>query len=142
MESERSNPLPSQTKSTNSLIASTPVARLSSTSPRCTSSNRTHPAQVPIPSSSRYPPSSWTPPRTPPQLPPCRAAGLRPRRWSFRLKLTQQAYAAWLKIPILTETMMPDLDPAERARRIDCALGQISPASWKWERWKGFTAWK
>lgn len=84
-----------------------------------------------------------TPAVEPPNLDAaCRDAGLRPRRWSFSLKLTQQAYAAWLKIPILTETMMPGIDPAERARRIDSALQTTGSASWKWERWKGFTAWK
>ncbi|MEZ5352962.1 MAG: class I SAM-dependent methyltransferase [Bryobacteraceae bacterium] len=71
-----------------------------------------------------------------------RAAGLRPRSWSFRRKFTQDAYAAWLRIPVLTENLLPGLTPIERARRIDDALAKVDRASWKWERWRGWTAWK
>ncbi len=71
-----------------------------------------------------------------------RAAGLRARRWRFRLKLTQAAYAAWLKIPVTTEGMMPGVASEERARRIDAALTMVHRTSWKWERWIGWTAWK
>lgn len=71
-----------------------------------------------------------------------RAAGLRGRRWRFRVKLTQAAYAAWLKIPVTTEGMMPGVGAEERARRIDAALTMVDGTSWKWERWIGWTAWK
>jgi hypothetical protein len=30
----------------------------------------------------------------------------------------------------------------ERARRIDAALRAVDRSSWKWERWRGWTAWK
>lgn len=69
-------------------------------------------------------------------------AGLRSRSWTFRLRLTQDAYAAWLKIPVATERMLPGLRPEERARRIDAALALVDRTSWKWERWSGWTAWK
>jgi SAM-dependent methyltransferase len=71
-----------------------------------------------------------------------RAAGLRARSWTFRLRLSQEGYAAWLKIPVLTNRMLPGLTPAERARRIDAALESVDRSSWKWERWRGWTAWK
>jgi len=70
-----------------------------------------------------------------------RAAGLRGRRWRFRVKLTQAAYAAWLKIPVTTEGMMPGVAAEERAKRIDTALSMVDRTAWKWERWIGWTAW-
>jgi SAM-dependent methyltransferase len=70
------------------------------------------------------------------------AAGLRAQSWSFRVRLTQEAYAAWLKIPVLTDRMLGGLPPKERARRIDVALGSVDRSSWRWELWRGWTAWK
>lgn len=70
------------------------------------------------------------------------SAGFQPDWWSFRLKITQAAYASWLKIPVLTDRLFSGLEPPERARRIDAALAAADPASWKWERWYGWTAWK
>ena len=43
------------------------------------------------------------------------AAGLRPVSWSFRVRLTQAAYRDWLKIPVLTNRLLPGLRPQERA---------------------------
>jgi SAM-dependent methyltransferase len=71
-----------------------------------------------------------------------RRAHLRTQSWSFRHRLTQEAYADWLKIPVLTERMFPGVDPTDRARRIDSALANADRDSWKWERWRGWTAWK
>jgi SAM-dependent methyltransferase len=70
------------------------------------------------------------------------AAGLRARGWSFRLRLTQDAYAAWLAIPAVGGRLLAGLDLAARAARIDAALAGLDRASWKWERWRGWTAWK
>ena len=70
------------------------------------------------------------------------AAGLRAQSWSFRVRLTQDAYADWLKIPVLTDGMLGGLTPKARAQRIDAALGSVDRSSWKWERWRGWTAWK
>ncbi len=70
------------------------------------------------------------------------AAGFRPEAWSFNHRLTQEEYAAWLKIPLLTDRMMPGVALEERCRLIDKALNSTDRASWKWERWKGWTAWK
>ena len=79
----------------------------------------------------------------PPRVDEClRAAGLRGESWSFTIRVTQQAYADWLKIPVLTDRLLSGLPPAERARRIDAALALIDCSSWKWERWRGWTAWK
>jgi SAM-dependent methyltransferase len=71
-----------------------------------------------------------------------RRAGLRGRSWTFRLRFTQEGYAAWLKIPIVTAHLLPECAPEERARRIDAALRQVDRSSWRWERWRGWTAWK
>jgi SAM-dependent methyltransferase len=69
------------------------------------------------------------------------AAGLRAQGWSFRVRLTQDAYADWLKIPVLTDQMLGGLAPKVRAERIDEALLSVDRSSWKWERWRGWTAW-
>jgi SAM-dependent methyltransferase len=70
------------------------------------------------------------------------AAGFAPVCWSFRIQVTQASYASWLKIPVLTDRLLAGIDPPERARMIDAALAAADPASWKWERWYGWTAWK
>jgi len=70
------------------------------------------------------------------------AAGLRAQGWSFRVRLTQDAYADWLKIPVLTDQMLGGLAPKVRAERIDEALRSVDGSSWKWEQWRGWTAWK
>lgn len=70
------------------------------------------------------------------------AARLRAQTWSFRLRLTQDAYADWLKIPVLTDRLLGGLTPAARAQQIDDALRSVDRSSWKWERWRGWTAWK
>jgi hypothetical protein len=71
-----------------------------------------------------------------------RNAGLSGRSWSFRLRFTQDDYAAWLKIPLMTTRLLAQCAPEERSRRIDAALRQVDRSSWKWERWLGWTAWK
>jgi SAM-dependent methyltransferase len=68
-------------------------------------------------------------------------AGLRPKRWAYRLRITQDAYRDWLKIPVLTNGLLPDLDPDQRARRLDQAFQTVDAASWRWERWLGWIAW-
>ncbi|HYM03222.1 MAG TPA: class I SAM-dependent methyltransferase [Stellaceae bacterium] len=69
-------------------------------------------------------------------------AGLRARSWTFRIPLTQAAYAEWLKIPVVNGRMLAGLAPEERARRIDATLAAVDATGWKWERWRGWTAWK
>lgn len=71
-----------------------------------------------------------------------KAAGLRPHSYSFRLRLTQEAYRDWLKIPILTNRLLPGLHPLERVRCIEAAYDRCSQDSWRWESWRGWTAWK
>ncbi len=68
------------------------------------------------------------------------AAGLKPRRWSFELRLTQAALRDWLKITPLTDALLPGLDPDERATAVDAAYAQADPGSWRCERWRGWTA--
>jgi SAM-dependent methyltransferase len=67
-------------------------------------------------------------------------AGLRPRRWTFRVRFTQGAFRDWLKLPVLTDWMLDDADADDRARNIDEAFARVDPASWRWERWTGWTA--
>jgi hypothetical protein len=69
-------------------------------------------------------------------------AGLRADSWCFRVRITQDAYAEWLKIPVLTDQLLGGLSPQERARQIDSALRTVDRSSWRWERWRGWTAWK
>jgi len=68
-------------------------------------------------------------------------AGLRPRRSAARFRLTQAAYRDWLKIPLMTNFLLPDLDPDARARRIDAAYARADAESWRWEAWTIWTAW-
>jgi SAM-dependent methyltransferase len=68
------------------------------------------------------------------------AEGLEPRRWSFELRLTQAALRDWLKIPPLTDALLPGLGADERAVAIDAAYARADPASWRFERWLGWTA--
>jgi SAM-dependent methyltransferase len=71
-----------------------------------------------------------------------RAAGLTSRAWTFRNRLSQAAHARWLSIPVLTDGLFPDLDAGERRCRIEEALAQVDAGSFRWERWRGWTAWK
>jgi SAM-dependent methyltransferase len=68
-------------------------------------------------------------------------AGLAPRRATVRFRLTQTAYRDWLKIPIVTNRLLSDLDPDARARRIDEVYARVDAGSWRWEAWTVWTAW-
>ena len=90
-------------------------------------------------------------PQASPQPPPpsseevealCEAAGLRPERWTLRRIVTQAEQRDWLKIPVLTDRLLPELAPEERSRAIDAAFSRTDPGSWRWERWYGWTAWR
>ncbi|MBE7424947.1 MAG: class I SAM-dependent methyltransferase [Ideonella sp.] len=71
-----------------------------------------------------------------------RSADLQPRSWAFRQRLTQTAHARWLTIPVLTDGLLPGVAPVERDRRIARALALVDRKSFKWERWRGWTAWR
>ena len=70
------------------------------------------------------------------------ATGLHAVEWSFHTRMSQHAYASWLKIPATTNRLLATLSPAERARQIDLASSFVDRGSWKRERWRGWTAWK
>ena len=70
------------------------------------------------------------------------AAGLRVERWSVSVRLTQAAYRDWLKIPVVSQGLLPGVSPSERARRLDAAYASADRRSWRWERWLGWTAWR
>ncbi len=69
-------------------------------------------------------------------------AGFRAARWSFRTRLGQRAYRAWLKIPPTTDHLLLGLSADERAERVDRAFASVDASSWRWERWRGWTAWR
>ena len=71
-----------------------------------------------------------------------RRAGFAPVSWRFRLRLTQRCFRDWMKIPVLTDHLLPHLAPRDRAVVIDEAFAGTDAASWKWERWAGWTAWR
>jgi hypothetical protein len=68
------------------------------------------------------------------------AAGMEPHRWRFRLRLSYACYRDWLKIPVMTNRMMPKLTATQRARRIDEVYCQVDAASWRWECWTVWAA--
>lgn len=76
----------------------------------------------------------------PDPVPLLRDAGLEPRGWSLEVPLTQEALRDWLKVPLLTEALLPGLEPDDRAAAIDAAYREVDPASWRRERWLGWTA--
>lgn len=69
-------------------------------------------------------------------------AGFRPVGWGVRGRLTQAEYRDWLKIPVLTNGLLGPWSAAERAARIDAAFAKSDAASWRWEAWRGWSAWK
>jgi SAM-dependent methyltransferase len=69
-------------------------------------------------------------------------AGLSYRMWEFRYRFTQAAYARWLSIPVTTDVLFEGVEAEERDRRIERALAAVDRGSFKWERWRGWTAWK
>jgi hypothetical protein len=69
------------------------------------------------------------------------AAGFRAQRWYLRQPFTQEALRDWLKIPVLTDALLPELNAAARAQRIERAYRRADPLSWRWEGWYGWTAW-
>ncbi len=62
--------------------------------------------------------------------------------WQFDLKLTQEAYRDWLKIPLISNGFFPGLKCATRNQLIDAAFMKVDPLAWRWECWRGWTAWK
>jgi SAM-dependent methyltransferase len=69
-------------------------------------------------------------------------AGLRPKRWSFVRRMTQPELRDWLAIPPLTDRLLAGLDPDARLSVLDDAYARVDAASWRWERWHGWTAWR
>jgi len=69
-----------------------------------------------------------------------RARGLTPARWQMRARLSQREYCDWLKIPVLSNQLFPNMDAAERAVRLDEAFAKCDADSWRWESWTGWIA--
>jgi SAM-dependent methyltransferase len=70
------------------------------------------------------------------------AVGFRAVAWDFRIRLVQRAYRAWLRIPTTTDHLLVGKSAEERATLIDAAFASVDPSSWRWERWRGWTAWR
>jgi SAM-dependent methyltransferase len=88
------------------------------------------------------PPPSWVPPPDRQGLEAIlTAAGFHFETWEFSLRLTQAAWRDWLKLPPCSAPMLPGLSDGDRAARIDAVFAECDPASWRWERWRGWTAW-
>jgi len=71
-----------------------------------------------------------------------RDAGFETRRWCMRSRLTQAALRDWMKIPVISEALLGGMAADDRAARIDAAYAECDAASWRWETWAGWTAWK
>jgi SAM-dependent methyltransferase len=69
-------------------------------------------------------------------------AGLVPEAWSFRRRMTQAELRDWLAIPVLTDALVPELAPDARIALVDDAYARTDRDSWRWERWRGWTAWR
>jgi len=63
-------------------------------------------------------------------------------RWEGTYRFTQEAYRDWMKIPVLTDTLLAGTDPQERARTLDELFQELDAKSWKREHWIGWTAWR
>ncbi len=71
-----------------------------------------------------------------------RRKGFLSTRWCMRTKVTQSALRDWLRIPVLTDALLGEFSAAERANLIDAVFAGCDAASWRWETWTGWTAWK
>ncbi len=71
-----------------------------------------------------------------------RAAGFTAVPWCFRGRLRQAEYRDWLKIPVLTDSMLEEHIAEKRAELLEAAYNKCDQASWRWEAWRGWTAWK
>ena len=69
-------------------------------------------------------------------------AGFVPARWCARSRLTQAALRDWMKIPVLTDALLDGIAADDRAALVDAAYAQCDAASWRWETWTGWSAWK
>jgi SAM-dependent methyltransferase len=67
-------------------------------------------------------------------------AGFCAQRWTRKARFTQEAYRDWLKIPVITDWLLGDLDPDGRAALIDREYRKVDPGSWRWENWSGWVA--
>lgn len=65
-------------------------------------------------------------------------AGLWPELHRHRQRLHQATLRDWLKLPPLT----PRLPDAQRAALVDRAFAGVDQASWRWEAWCSFVAWR
>ncbi len=68
--------------------------------------------------------------------------GLAIERWSMRSRFTQPAYRDWLKIPVIGNGLLAHVSPGDRATVIDRAYERVDAESWRWEAWRGWTAWR
>ena len=71
-----------------------------------------------------------------------RSAGLSPERWKFEISITLSCQADWLRIPVLTDALLGELDLEQRDARMDEAERSLDASSWKIEEWTGWIAWK
>lgn len=70
-----------------------------------------------------------------------RDAGFSVEAWSFSVRVGQDDHREWLKIPPTTDGVLLGVPLEERVRRIERAFARVDRSAWKWERWRGWTAW-
>jgi SAM-dependent methyltransferase len=70
-----------------------------------------------------------------------RSQGLSPVHWHYNYRLTQAAYKDWLKIPVISNGFFPGIASNIRNQIIEEAFQQVDASAWRWECWRGWTAW-
>jgi SAM-dependent methyltransferase len=69
------------------------------------------------------------------------ALGLEPVPWRTRIRFTQAAQRDWLEIPPVSKGVLAGVSADERTRMLDTAWKSVDPQAWRWEAWRGWTAW-
>lgn len=95
-----------------------------------------------LPAAGTAPEGSWTPITAPQVTTLLRELGLVSHSWSHTGKLSQAAYRDWLKLPVVSNSLLGRLNADERAAALEAAFEAVDQTSWRWERWMGWTAWK
>lgn len=67
------------------------------------------------------------------------SAGISAECWSFNQTLRQDTYRDKLKIPVLSNHLLPGIRTETRAKIIPDAYGHVDGTSWRWEVWCGWT---
>lgn len=64
-----------------------------------------------------------------------RESGFSPEFRHFEIRFTQAMLRDWLRIPVITDALLGDLDLDARDHRIEAAYEAVDPESFRWEGW-------